>query len=151
MKKLFIIAGAVIAFAACKKDGDNDTQTPTDHLTAAKWFLAAETEREQGNGIDTTYDYMSEYEACELDNYMLFTKDSVVYDNGATKCNPTDAQVIARATWSLIENNNKLVIMYVGGSDTMNVTVLNATTLELKEVDTDEDGYTYTYIQRWKH
>lgn len=149
MKKLVVVAVALIAFAACKKD-DKGTKTSADHLKAGKWFLSAETEREQGNGKDTTYDYMSDYKACELDNYMLFTQDSVTYDNGATKCDPSEAQVISTANWTLIENNSKLIIKYVGGSDTMGVSVLDGSTLEFKDVYSDED-YTYTYIQRWKH
>ncbi len=150
MKKLLIVASAVIAFAACKKDDDTTTKTSTDHLKAGKWFLAAETEREQGNGVDTTYDYMSDYKACELDNYMLFTQDSASFDNGATKCDPSDPQVISTAAWTLIDNNSKLVLKYIGGTDTVNISVLNASTLEFKDVDTD-NGTTYTYIQRWKH
>lgn len=150
MKKLLIIAAALVSFAACKKDKDKE-KTPAEHLRAGKWFLAAETERMQGNGMDTTFDYMSEYQACELDNYMLFTNDSVTYDNGATKCSSSEEQVIATAAWSLIENNTKLVYKYVGGSDTAAISVLNQSTLEFTDVDTDEDGYTYTYIQRYKH
>ena len=152
MKKTFLfLAAGMIAFAACNKDdNDDNSKTPAEHLKAGKWFLAAETEREQVNGKDTTYDYMSDYEACELDNYMLFANDSVTYDNGATKCDPSEAQIIHTAVWSLIDNNGKLVVKYPGGSDTMSVSALNATTLELKDVSTEE-GVTYTYTIRYKH
>ena len=152
MKKTFLfLAAGMIAFAACNKDdNDDNSKTPAEHLKAGKWFLAAETEREQGNGKDTTYDYMSEYEACELDNYMLFTNDSVTNDNGATKCSPSEAQILHTAVWSLIDNNSKLVLKFPGGSDTIGVSVLNATTLELKDVEIEND-VTYTFIQRYKH
>ena len=151
MKKLLIISAAIVAFAACKKEDDTTTKAPAEYLKAGKWFLAAETEREQGNGVDTTYDYMSDYAPCELDNYMLFTQDSAFYDNGVTKCDPSDPQVIETATWSLIDNNNKIVVKYVGGNDTLNISALNATTLEFTDVFTSSNGTTYTYIQRYKH
>lgn len=78
-------------------------------------------------------------EACEKDNIFTFkTDNTIVYDEGATKCDAGDDQT-NNGTWSFIENEKKLVI------DSETLTILSLTSGELKVTSSyTEDGVTYT-------
>ena len=105
LKSLSLLAFVAITTFACKKDAvvvDN-----TALLTTGKWKLTAETTA----GADTYKDYV----ACEKDNTWAFAAATGVatLDEGATKCDPTDAQS-ETGTWAFAGTDKKSVILTVG-------------------------------------
>ena len=92
---VLILAG--FAFFACKKDDDNEPTpvTSIDLLTSGVWNIDTIGFDADKNGtIDEAIP--GGFQECELDNTLLFNKDSVtgVFDEGAMKCDSLDPQTI---------------------------------------------------------
>ncbi|WP_114781997.1 lipocalin-like domain-containing protein [Botryobacter ruber] len=120
-----LVAFFALAFTACDKDDDNKPLTREEMLMAKSWRLTAETTT-FNNQTEDTYD---DYDACEKDNFIRFLKDNkAVFDEGPTKCDPSDPQTI-NGTWQLAGNN--LTITEDGSSFgiTFNVQELTASKL----------------------
>lgn len=114
MKKitlLFLAFSMAALISSCKKDDDN-TSTPstgggstaatkTEMLTAKNWKITAGTLGGQ--------DIFSSSDECDKDDLHIFKTDGTyVNDEGATKCDPTDDQIIVTSTWKLIDNETKI-------------------------------------------
>lgn len=129
---LLSILALITLFSSCKKE---DSKSKTELLTAGAWKIKAN----YGIVGSTKTDLMLTMEACEKDNTFTFkTDNTVVYDEGATKCDDDDAQT-DNGTWSFTENETKLVI------DGESATILSLTGSELKvSTSYTEDGVTYT-------
>src|SRR6476661_1114052 len=127
MKKLLIFSIVLIATGACKKD-DAKKQTKADLLTSGTWRLTAAVTDQDGDGTFETNDFAS-FDACFTDNIWSFnTNGSAVMDEGPTKCDPSDSQVVTD-DWQL--TNNETNLSFAG--DTYLVEQLDATTLVLKQ------------------
>ncbi len=104
---LVVLAAAMVAISSCKKD-ENNTSNPSNNaskkelLTAKKW-------KATGLTLGGT-DFWPQIEDCDKDNINTFKTDGVyIEDEGATKCDPSDPQIITTSTWVFIENDTKLV------------------------------------------
>lgn len=123
---LLVLVAAMVAISSCKKDEDNSS-TPSNNaskkelLTAKKW-------KATGLTLGGT-DFWSQIDACEKDNINTFKTDGVyIQDEGATKCDPSDPQIITTSTWTFIDNDTKLV--YDG--DTAKINELSASKMVLQ-------------------
>ena len=95
MKKLFL--GLIISTTlfSCKKDEatttNPSTKTRTQYLTQKPWTNAI--------GLPP----------CNTDDITIFKTDfTYVEDNGATKCNTSDPQILETGTWSFTTNETHL-------------------------------------------
>lgn len=111
-KRITLVLGlaALMSVSACKKDSNPDptppvkTPTKTDLLTAKKWRISAQTLTLGGFPLNE-YAIMKE---CKKDDFYQFGVDKVaVVDNGATKCDPQDAQTV-KSTWEFTDNESKI-------------------------------------------
>jgi hypothetical protein len=127
LKKMLILSFLLIMFSCTHK---SDPQPSQATLLVGTWKLTALT----GNNQDA----YSTLQDCEKDNLTIFGKDGTYTENeGATKCNQTDPQVIQTGTWSLIENASKLKISYPDGtSDIFMLTAITSTSLKLTSTQT---------------
>ena len=110
-KAIFVVlAAATVAVSSCKKDEDNSSNTPSNTNTASKKeLLTAKPWKTTGLTIGGA-DLWSQFDACEKDNIYTFKTNGVyIDDEGATKCDPADPQIVTTSTWALIENDTKLV------------------------------------------
>ncbi|MES2477607.1 MAG: lipocalin family protein [Bacteroidota bacterium] len=112
MKKMTLAIAllGLISVSSCKKDDKKSSNTKEAKLTSGKWQLTASLYQQINNGVaGTEDDDFDEIEACEKDDFVLFTAEkNIVTDEGPTKCDPSDYQQTTQGTWSLIENDSKM-------------------------------------------
>jgi predicted HNH restriction endonuclease len=111
MKKLILSAFAiVVVLSSCSKSDDNTPSEPapsntqltrTEIITSKNWKLTANTLNGQ--------DRFSIKKDCVKDDIFQFKTDgSYIRDEGATKCDPSDPQIIISSTWKFLDNETKL-------------------------------------------
>jgi triacylglycerol esterase/lipase EstA (alpha/beta hydrolase family) len=121
-KKIILFAfAAMAALSSCTKDDAAADNTAL--LTTGKWKITAETTA----GVNT----FTTKPACEKDNTFAFATDGkVAFDEGATKCDPTDPQT-STGTWAFSGTEKKKVILTESGfAITCDITELTATSLK---------------------
>ena len=124
---LTLIAAFVLGIGACKKDA---AKSKTELLTQSNWKTVKE-ESKTGAGawIDNTSTL-----ACERDNITIFRTNATVEQNeGATKCNPADPQIISTGAWSFLTNETQLQVPGGPGSLILSLDQLDENTLVLTE------------------
>lgn len=126
MKKItlfFLAVSMALAISSCKKDDDNNSTpannnnsgggsnlTKTEMLTAKKWKVVGLT---VGGS-----DFYALFDDCDKDDTHEFKTDGTyINDEGATKCDPMDDQIISTDTWKFTDNETK--IEYDGGTATI--------------------------------
>lgn len=148
-KKAALIILTVAVLAGCKKDDNNNTSaSKTQLLTASSWKLTSEY---FDIALDINGDGRSENEvinalpSCFTDNLMSFKADgTVTRDEGATKCYPSDPQVIETTNWKFADNETKIMIGEPGYEDEGHLLELSSSVLKIKLGDTG-DGITLTF------
>ena len=101
-----MLAASMLA-VSCKKDDNNNNNngpqmTKKEMLTAKSW-------KATGMTIGGS-DFWPLVDACERDDLYTFKTDGTyIEDEGATKCDPADPQVITTSTWAFIQNDTKIV------------------------------------------
>lgn len=100
---LTLIALAAIAFAGCKNNDDDSTpKSKKELLTAGSWIMT--------DYIQAGTSTWADKENCEKDDYFTFKTDGKgTFDEGATKCDPSDPQT-ETVDWSLSSDESKLTI-----------------------------------------
>jgi hypothetical protein len=154
-KKAAIIILSVAVLAACKKDDNkNDSKTKTQLLTSGSWkqtsifFTPAIDWNQDGQ---TENEVLDLYSPCDRDDLMTFKTDgTVVHDEGASKCDPSDPQIVETTKWKFTDNETKIAIGDPGSADTAQVLELSATVLKVKVVLVQED-VTYTQTLTFGH
>ena len=126
---------------ACKKD----SKSKTDLLTSGAWV---QVNSEVGSGgVFTTDPNWSSMAACEKDNQLIFRGDGTVEVNeGASKCDPTDPQIVDTDTWQFLENEAKIKV----GTLTSTIEELSSSTLRSTYTVTVGSS-TYTYRTTLSH
>ncbi|RZK16447.1 MAG: hypothetical protein EOO56_19910 [Hymenobacter sp.] len=146
MKKLLLLGFGLTMLGACKKDSEPapSTSSRTDLLTAKSWRLTAKNTSITLPGLPPLTD--NAIDACDQDNFLKFsTNKTVVSDEGATKCDPSDPQT-QNGTWALKTNDTQLDITLSGGlvnNGTFDIKELSATTLHVYTSATN-NGIAYT-------
>lgn len=154
---LLITFGLTIVFAACKKDESEDPPSNTELLTSSNWKMTAFTINpgfpifdNEGNVIGTSEDVFAETESCSIDDTFKFNTDlSVVFDEGASKCDDNDPQT-SPGTWAF--KTNETILSLTSDGYTQDFTILelkdNIFKFKYSEVDGAE---TYTYTLTFSH
>jgi len=142
MKKILFTALILSSFfVACKKKEDKPAtaQTKTQLLTANNWTMTAFVVSTPGEADENMFGLIPN---CTKDDFIKFnTNFTVVTDEGATKCAPTDPQT-ETDIWSFGPSESTIII----DGDSQKIENLDATQLKVSstEVD-DDDGKTYTF------
>ncbi|WP_345232554.1 DUF5004 domain-containing protein [Olivibacter ginsenosidimutans] len=151
MKKYpLIMMISLIAFAACKKDKDNEDGEPAKTgFVDKKWVLESMTINPaidlNGDGTAET-DMMDFSDPCVLDDITTFRKDGkTVLNDGKLRCNEENPQERVTGTWSYDEATKQLTTQETGESpSTVQVVKIDDQHLVLKQEMTTDDGTVYT-------
>lgn len=135
MKKITAHVIAVIGMAlimhSCSKENASNA-SKTQLLTQKSWRLTGA--RSQINGGLWNDDFAIGL-PCVKDNIWTFTTaGTYIVEEGATKCNGTDPQVISSGTWVFTNNETNLVadiLGTAGSGDLLNILTLDQNTLKL--------------------
>lgn len=116
-------------------NGGNGGNASKDLITAHTWIItssAATIDWPAPLGTQTTEMFPST-PACYQDNQYIFKSDlTVITEEGPTKCNSTDPQIISTGTWKLLDNNKKLESTTSGFTIVADILELTATTLKIR-------------------
>ena len=156
---LLLAVAASVSLTSCGNDDDEVvTKSKTDLLTASGWKGTSLT---VNPAIDWDNDGTKEtnltpfIDACSLDDLKIFKADKTyTEDEGATKCDPADPQVIASGTWSFNADETTLTTTESGSStpDTFTISELTESSLKFTESFTDpSDNVTYTFTSTFTH
>lgn len=117
MKKIICsVLLVATAFAACKKKDPAPDPLPTPVktvpkfiiLTTDKWKVSAVY---MSKGADTIVNYYQTMKECEKDNFITFNASgSISSDEGATKCDPSVAQITTDGRWLLNADTTEFII-----------------------------------------
>ena len=121
------------------------SESKTDLLTSGKWQITSYTEICYcGGGLGTSSrDIYATYAACTKDNYYVFYNGgSVEVNEGATKCNPANAQSYSEG-WAFSSDESKF--RYKGKD--WNIYQLNKTTFVISTVVLLGTGETITFTK----
>lgn len=123
---------SLLIFTGCQKD-DPPPPTKTE-LISRNWKVTAMTA--VFPAPIGTVDVLGQIDACEKDNIIkIQSAGTYTVDEGATKCDPTDPQIVETGNWVFANNETKLTII----GETWDIVSLSATTLVLKQ-DTAAGG-----------
>lgn len=127
---LTLITAFALGIGACKKDA---TKSKKELLTQSSWKVVKE-ESKSGSGpwVDNTSTL-----ACEKDNQFVFgTTSTLELNEGATKCNLTDPQVIGTGTWSFLTNETQLQVVAFGSTMLFSLDQLDENTMVISRSET---------------
>ena len=148
---LILIIISIVTTFSCKKDEDNDSpKTKTELLTAGNWFytscIVSPAYDYYGNGNAVT-DIFAIMQACEKDDFETFKTNGVwEYNQGPTKCDQSDPQILFSEPWSFAGNETKVIV----GGDECTILELTSTTLKLRYSFVD-GGVTFTEVDTYRH
>ena len=146
----FVVANML---SSCKKNKSNDNgdaKTKTELLTTGPWKYAScvvgPAYDYYGNGNPVT-DIYSIMLPCEKDDFEVYKTNGIwEYNEGPTKCDPANPQIVYMEPWSFTSNETKVI---VGGVECI-ILELTETTLKLRY--TFEDGaISYTEEDSYRH
>ena len=127
----------IISFSSssCSKSTDASTSataaTKTQLLTSSDWIIIGLEYRKE-TATTWTDDYAL-WLACQKDNKFVFkTNNSYEFNEGASKCNPSDPQILQAGTWQLTSNETVLAIQQeTNGTDAFNANIESLTSNSL--------------------
>lgn len=145
---------------ACKKDDEDNNNnvgnsaSKTQLLTSGNWKQTSDyinpAVDADGDG-DKENELFDFFEPCSKDDLLIFAANgTVTFDEGASKCNSDDPQIIDQSTWKFIDNETKVVIGTGAYADTVQLTELSSTILKLN-FSYKEDDINYTETLSYKH
>ena len=146
---------AVLFISSCKDDTKEPTpaKTKTENLCSAPWKATAATiDPAIDVGGTQVTDWYSQFEACMKDDLVKYESNKTgTYDEGATKCDPTDPQNTP-FTWTFDLSETKLT----EDGDTYDIIQLDETTLKYSFVYDGADiggtpGIKYKMTATFKH
>jgi hypothetical protein len=98
-------------------------------LTDHGWRLTTFLE----NGVNMTTAYFA---PCELDDIFTFSTDyNYTIDEGPSKCDPANPQIIETGTWAFGNNQNMLILDPGANEADLNILQLDANTFIYEEVE----------------
>jgi len=125
----------------CSKDDDEPVKTPAEQILG-NWQLTGDNYSpayDLGTGTPVTDGFVY-YSACEKDDITMFKVNSQgEFNEGPTKCDPSDEQIIP-FLYTLTDNNTKLNISALAE---FNIVQLDNTTMKLSATFS-ENGTNYT-------
>lgn len=166
MKKILfaiLMGAATVSFVACSNGaydanpstnnsgsgnplltgGNNGGNGGVSILTSGSWKITAYT---LTSGAGTT-DLLALIDACERDDIFTFkTDNTIIRDEGASKCSASDPQTKNDGTWSI--NGSKFTGSGSAGSQTWDIKKLDNTTFEISATNI-LNGQTATATQTY--
>jgi hypothetical protein len=120
MKKINVLMGIfallILSFSSCKKDSTEGPGTTPEPQLSKKEMLAGTSQKSWTrtktylNGEETT----SSQKACSMDDIHLFkTAGTYEIQSGATKCDPSEQQMVG--DWSFGNNETFVIVKYMIG------------------------------------
>ena len=111
---------------SCKKEKEDVNQT-VYLLTKQSWTLVSIRQNINNSGWVDIY---SGFSPCVKDNKFFFNTDYTYYwDEGFTKCSPTDPQTFSNGTWSLSSDGLKLFTKFGLTTTNVDITLLDNSNL----------------------
>lgn len=147
MKKLLLSMVFLSLFiGGCKKEETSAPKSKTELLCAHYWKAAALTVNPPLDIAGTPIsDLFATFDPCEKDDLVKYNTDkTVIYDEGATKCDPSSSQTTS-STWSF--NSDETIL--TEDDEDLTLVELNETTLKLK-ITQNIAGVDYTYSITYK-
>ena len=96
-----------VSLISCKKEND-DVSANTKLLTQQEWKLS---KKEEKVNSDPFIDYLPSLMPCTQDDkYVFRTNNTYEINEGATKCNNSDPEIILTGTWQFTQNETKIKI-----------------------------------------
>lgn len=130
MKKctpLLLLLVSMLLLNACKKE---TVKTKKELLTQKTWVIQ---KFEEKAGTANWVDDFPNFDACSKDDQYVFRANNTYeFNEGATKCAPTDPQIFDTGAWAFLDNETKLRI----GSEDFNIEKLDNTSLVLTVQET---------------
>ena len=142
-KHMLLFFVVIILSVGCKKD-DDDSNGGSAALIGT-WGITGLTVTPPivFGGVPITDIYLV-LDPCEKDDTEAFNANGTyISDEGPTKCDPTDPQIIESGTWTLTSNNTVLTL-YTSDTTVTNVITLTSSDLELSYTD-DLFGTMHTF------
>jgi len=152
-KKAAMVILSVAVMAGCKKD-DNKSKSKTELLTSGSWkqtsvYFSPAVDFD-GDGHEEN-EVINLYPPCSKDDLLTFkTNGTAVSDEGASKCDPSDPQVIETTNWKFSDDETKILIGNPGEEEAAQLLELSASVLKVK-VTIVESGVTYTQTLTFGH
>jgi hypothetical protein len=132
LKFLPLLAIATIFLSSCYK-GDSE-KTRKELLTQGGWILQGKLTK-AGAAVDFT-DVTSSVSACKKDDIQSFnTSGQYGKNEGASKCNAGDPDVIATGTWEFLTNETELKVTIPTSTITYKIEGIAENSLILVETD----------------
>ena len=143
---IFLVVLISATIKSCKKsEDDNKPKTKTELLTSGNWMytscIVSPAYDYYGDGNPVT-DIYSIMKSCEKDDFETFKANGIwEYNQGATKCDQSDPQILISEPWSFIANETKVLV----GTTQCTILELTSTTLKL-QYEFEDSGVTYTEV-----
>lgn len=138
IKFIFIafITTSFLGMYSCKKD---EKESAKEKIQDKNFYMTNIVSKENNVVVET----IADYDPCELDNiFRLNSNGTGSFDEGATKCDPTDEQTIP-FNWTMTNNDTKLNLSVLFFTESFDILENNGTTLRLLYTEVDS-GYVYT-------
>ena len=154
--RLLVMALSLVTFfSACKKDdAPIKTKTKSEMISSTSgksWKLVTSTMSLEKDGKTETENMLEDYEPCDLDDlYILFADKKYEEKEGATKCDPSDNDLIGSGTWELRNNDTEFILNSGNGGLEYKILELSETTLKLEDSYTLADGSKLTFTEIYK-
>ena len=154
--RLLITALAFITLvSACKKDdAPVKPKTKTEMISSTsgkKWKLTVSTMSYTAGGVTEIEDMLEGSEASELDNIVILFADKKYEEReGATKCDPSDSDLIDSGTWDLRNNDTELVQVIDGDTYAMKVLEISETTIKVEDALPLDNGAMLVFTDTYK-
>jgi hypothetical protein len=152
-RKAAIVMLSVVVMAGCKKD-DSKRKTKTELLTMGSWkqtsiyFSPAVDWNGDGH---TENEVINFYPPCSKDDLIMFkTNGTVLSDEGPSKCDPADPQIIETTNWKFADNETTILIGEPGAEEPAHVLELSSSVLKVK-ITVEEAGVYYTQTLTFGH
>ncbi len=141
---LVVIAGSALLVSSCNKDKD-DGPSKTEMITANPWKLTAFTLDPPIEFLGVPFsDLYAMMDECSQDDRMIFNEDGIYqFDEGETKCEASDPQVVEAGTWDFGSDETELVITSAGGSMKYDINALSSSAFKISQ-SKDIGGTVYT-------
>lgn len=150
MRKDFLLYSILfLMLFSCTKE-KNATNSKARLLTKSGWRLIAE-EAKGYVGQTSWVNTYGNYKACEQDDIIVFNANGQFEINeGATKCNSGDPQIIETGTWTLTAAETGITVFTSNDKTDYTIVALNETTLSIS-FTTSTFGGTYDVRQTLSH
>jgi hypothetical protein len=154
LKQFAICILTVLALYSCGEK-EKITTPPIERaemLMNGKWKLTEAYSNTEKNGVYNSYDLYNALPDCEKDNILKFSnKNEVEEDQGATKCNPADSQVIIEERWALVGNSAlEFINLDLDTARGANILELSDELLHLRMAGTLGDGTKFEDTYKYK-